>query len=131
MSSGLLSGPAFAHAPICYTKSTLCPRSNPSDHRPGDPRSAYSVTVSQPSKELGDELAPEFSISKKHKTVETVGPIQKIGPITPNLYQDCLGKLVASLSENLSAASLWEDFVKNHQGKSYLAPDIDNIQHSA
>ena len=38
---------------------------------------------------------------------------------------------MASLLEKLSTASSWEDFVKNHQGKSYLAPAIDNIQHSA
>ena len=76
-------------------------------------------------------MAPESSIGKKRKAVETVGPIHKIGPVAPNFYQDHLGsKLVASLSKNLSTASSWEDFVKTHQGKSYLAPDIDQ-PHSA
>ena len=71
------------------------------------------------------------SIDKKHKVVETVGPIyHKIGPITANLQQDRLGKLVASLSKSLSNAPSWEDFIKTHWGKSYLAPDINNIHHS-
>ena len=76
-------------------------------------------------------MAPKSSIGKKWKAVETMGPIHKIGPVASNLYQDHLGKLVASLSENLSTASSWEDFVKTHWGKSYLAPDIDHIQHRA
>ena len=75
-------------------------------------------------------MAPESSIGKKQKAVETVGPIHKIGPVVPNLYQDHLGKLVASPSDNLSTASSWEDLVKTHWGKSYLALDIDHIQHS-
>ena len=33
--------------------------------------------------------------------------------------------------DELSSTALWEDFVKAHQGKSYLAPDIDHIQHMA
>ena len=62
-----------------------------------------------------------------------MGPIQthKIGPVTSELYQDRLGKLVAALSDKRSSTALWEDFVKDHQGKSYLAPDIDHIQHMA
>ena len=83
-----------------------------------------------PPKEPGDKTAPESSIGKKQKVVETMGPIHKIGPVVPKFYQDHRGKLVASLSENLSTASSWEDFIKTHQGKSYLAPDIDHIQHS-
>ena len=47
------------------------------------------------------------------------------------LYQDHLGKLVAALSNLLSSAASWEDFIKDHQGKSYLAPDINHIQHTA
>ena len=77
-------------------------------------------------------MAPESSISKKRKVVEDIaGPIHKIGLVTSDLYQDHLGKLVAALSEKLSTALSWEDFVKNHWGKSYLAPAIDDIQHSA
>ena len=63
--------------------------------------------------------------------MDIVGPIHKIGPVTSDLYQDHLGKLVASLSQKLSTALLWEDFIKTHWGKSYLAPDINDIQHSA
>ena len=86
-----------------------------------------------PPKEPSSEMTPKPSIGRKRKPVEDVaGPIHKIGPVTSDLvYQDRLGKLVASLSEKLSTALLWEDFVKNHRGRSYLAPAIDNIQHSA
>ena len=80
-----------------------------------------------PLKEPQDEMAPNSSIGKKWKVVEIAGPIHKIGPVTSQLYQDCLGKLVASLSGKLSMASSWEDFIKAHQGKSYLAPDINHI----
>ena len=59
-----------------------------------------------------------------------MGPIHKIGPVTSQLYQYHLGKLVASLSGKLSTASSWEDFIKTHQGKSYLAPDINHIHHT-
>ena len=84
-----------------------------------------------PLEKLGDEMAPKSSIGKKWKAVETMWPIHKIGPVTPKLYQDHLGKLMASLSDKLSTASLWEDFVKTHWGKSNLAPGIDNIHHTA
>ena len=69
----------------------------------------------------------------KQKVVETMGPIHphKIGPVTSELYQDHLGKLVAALSDQLSSTTSWKDFIKDHWGKSYLAPDIDHIQHMA
>jgi hypothetical protein len=38
---------------------------------------------------------------------------------------------VTTLSDRLSSVASWEDFVKDHRGKSYLAPDIDHIHHSA
>ena len=76
-------------------------------------------------------MAPESSTSKKRKAVDIVGPIRKVGPVATDLYQDRLGKLVVSLFTKLSAATSWEDFIKTHRGKSYLAPDIDDIQHSA
>ena len=61
-----------------------------------------------------------------------MGPIHhKIGPVTSELYQDHLGKLVATLSNALSSAASWEDFMKDHWGKSFLALDIDHIQHMA
>ena len=76
-------------------------------------------------------MAPESSTSKKQKVVDIMGPIHKIGPVISDLYQDHLGKLVMSLSKKLSTATSWEDFIKTHWGKSYLAPDINDIQHSA
>ena len=76
-------------------------------------------------------MAPESSIGKKWEAVETMGTIHKIGPVTSQLYQNCLGKLVASLSNKLSTTSSWEDFVKTHWGKSYLALDINYIHHTA
>ena len=82
--------------------------------------------------ELGGKEAPESPIGKKRKAAETGKPIHhhKIGPVTATLHQDRLDKVVTSLSEHLSSACSWEDFVKHHQGKSYLAPAIDNIHHS-
>ena len=56
---------------------------------------------------------------------------RKIGPVTSELYQDHLGKLVATLSNRLASTALWEDFMMDHWGKSYLAPDINHIQHTA
>ena len=38
---------------------------------------------------------------------------------------------MTTLSDRLSSVASWEDFVKDHRGKSYLAPDIDHIHHSA
>ena len=54
-----------------------------------------------PLKEPQGEMAPEASTRKKQKAVETMGPIHhhKIGPVTSELYQDHLGKLVAELSD--------------------------------
>ena len=77
-------------------------------------------------------MAPESSTGKKRKVVETMGPIHhKIGPVTSELYQDYLGKLVTTLSDQLSSAATCKDFIKDHWGKSYLAPDIDHIHHTA
>ena len=38
---------------------------------------------------------------------------------------------MSSLSCRLSAASSWKEFVSSHRGRSYLAPDLDHIAHSA
>ena len=44
-------------------------------------------------------MAPKSSTGKKQKAVETMGPTHhKIGPVTSELYQDPLGKLVVTLS---------------------------------
>ena len=47
------------------------------------------------------------------------------------LCQDHLGKLVSKLSNCLSDAISWEDFINQVRGPSYLADDIHNIPHQA
>ena len=59
----------------------------------------------------------------------TPAPAKRI--VVPALLQDRLGTLVTSLSNKLARASSWREFVNGVRGKSYLAPSIDTIQHSA
>ena len=47
------------------------------------------------------------------------------------LCQDCLGKFVSELSNHLSAAASWEEFINQVRGPSYLADNIHNIPHQA
>jgi hypothetical protein len=47
-----------------------------------------------------------------------------------NVTQDRLGRLVAALSAKLALAPSWKQFVIDHRGESYLAPDLDSINHS-
>ena len=91
------------------------------------------VPSPSPPKDSQDEMAPKSSTSKQ-KAVEMRGHMypHKIGPVTSQLNQDCLGKLVSTLSDCLCFTSSWKDFIKDHWGKSYLAQeDIDHIDHTA
>ena len=71
--------------------------------------------------------------SNKHNAGEAEGPPKhKLiveNPTVP-LKQHLLGRLMSLLSSCLASTSSWRDFVNEHQGKSYLAPDLDNITHS-
>ncbi len=44
---------------------------------------------------------------------------------------DQLGTLVQNLSYEFSTAVSWEDFVSDFRGRSYLSPDLQDIDHPA
>ena len=50
---------------------------------------------------------------------------------TKSLYNDRLGRLVSSLCSDLQGASSWEAFVNDFRGRSYLAPDLEKLDHPA
>ena len=80
--------------------------------------------------------APMPTVSTKHHAREAEGPpkhkhlVENLSTPLKQVKQDQLGRLVSLLSSHLASASSWRDFVNEHQGKSYLAPDINDIVHS-
>jgi hypothetical protein len=50
---------------------------------------------------------------------------------TNQLRQDRLGTLVSQLITKFELSSSWEKFIKDIRGRSYLATELDNIEHPA
>lgn len=62
------------------------------------------------------------------------GDPQGRSPRRPNPYDlraDRLGTLVKSLTDDLERAGSWETFVEEFRGRSYLAPELDTLDHPA
>ena len=77
--------------------------------------------------------APTPVSGTKHPIREAEGPPQfkhLVDNASTPLIQDHLGRLVSALSSRLTSSSSWRDFIHEHQGKSYLAPNLDHIVHS-
>ena len=60
-----------------------------------------------------------------HKSTSTT-PIN-----TRQIRNDRLGTLVSELTAALDKATSWEDFVTTFRGRSYLSPDVSDIDHPA
>ena len=50
---------------------------------------------------------------------------------TLQLRNDRLGTLVRDLVSSFSKSSSWENFVEEFRGRSYLSPELDNLDHPA
>ena len=50
---------------------------------------------------------------------------------THQLYNDRLGRLVGQLCHDFQNAESWEAFVNNFRGRSYLSPNLDQVDHPA
>ena len=48
-----------------------------------------------------------------------------------SLRSDHLGTLVRELVRDLRAAASWEDFVHEYRGRSYLSPELEQLDHPA
>ena len=66
---------------------------------------------------------PNASRPRKSSRVITVNPYA--------VRTDRLGTLVSSLVDRLQSAESWEDFVLSFRGRSYLADDLDHVDHPA
>ena len=65
-------------------------------------------------------LAPHTSLKPTSLPVNTL-----------QLRNDRLGTLVRKLTDAFTSASSWEDFVNAFRGPSYLADELDDINHPA
>jgi hypothetical protein len=113
------------------------------------------VYASAPSLDTADEAPPihhapppPAGLPKRAREAETPGPPlgskraangasglasydKPIVDPSTHVTQDRLGRLVSALSAKLASAPSWKQFVIDHRGESYLAPDLDSIDHSA
>ena len=76
-----------------------------------------------PAKRQATLAAASLASSSKHTTSPAVNTLQ--------LRQDRLGTLVTELTSALEASSSWEEFVSSFRGRSYLAPELDEVDHPA
>ena len=118
-----------------YVLSTPSYTSGPPSELTDKASSTYALTPPPPRNvrtQVAEAPMPTSGI--KHHAGEAEGPPQckhLVDNLSTPLIQDCLGRLVSVLSSCLTSSSSWRDFIHEHQGKLYLAPDLDNITHSA
>ena len=100
--------------PHLHVNACCCLLVSPQDPRKWKPQCLWLATSAMPERLKG--------LQNINSVVEN---------LTMPLKQDQLGRLVSSLSSCLASTSSWGDFINEHQGKSYLAPDLNNFAHSA
>ena len=102
------------------------------------------AATTPPSEPVRNQTLAESSASRGPKRVapslllvEGVPPASKrkisklITVNPPEVRADRLGTLVSSLARQLQSAESWEDFVLAFRGRSYLAEDLDHLNHPA
>jgi hypothetical protein len=101
-------------APIASATAPL-----PSARTPGALRPRGLKRPAPRSDGQGEPVAPRLT----QNTKLTVNPCK--------LRADRLGTLVSALVSELQSAKSWEDFVLTFRGRSYLADDLDRVDHPA
>ena len=77
------------------------------------------------------------SASKPRSTASSIPPGVVPKPLrrntvsTKTLRKDRLGTLVGKLATSFDESSSWESFVTGFRGRSYLAPNVEQVQHPA
>ena len=96
---------------------------------------SYSATTSrQPSvlTSLKHKVPPASNPPSKRSAPAKTSRTKHTNRVdTLNLCRDCLGALVRKLCTAFEAASSWEDFVNAFRGPSYLAAELDNLNHDS
>ncbi len=115
------------------------------------PPPPMSVTITRPASTLGNDpytepVAPVATLRPAKRPAsrpagEGLSPARKrtahsSNPVNtpPNQYslrQDRLGTLVSDLARQLTSCPSWEVFVERFRGRSYLADELDQLDHPA
>jgi hypothetical protein len=78
---------------------------------------------------------PALALTPPKRTRLLSRPKPNSAPVTTvntlNMRNDRLGKLVQNLSSEFASAASWEDFVTQFRGRSYLSPDLQDLDHPA
>jgi len=106
---------------------------NPDQNRPTT-RAASTPNISSPKR---NSVYQPLTPSKRRQTGSTASLATRTNPPTSpavntrQLRTDRLGTLVSELTAALDASPSWEDFVTTFRGRSYLSPELEEVDHPA
>jgi hypothetical protein len=125
----------FAEPPSLKSKCT--------HHTPKPPPPRTLSTIHEEDDDT-DSAAPQPKRKGQPMTPFCVSPTKKAQLKTPSrlsassqpvdtnqLRRDHLGTLVNQLISHFELSSSWEEFVKDFRGRSYLATELDHVEHPA
>ena len=111
---------------------TSGPHSRPTSV-PTTSRASTPVSVSyrkRPASPTTSVLPPLKAASPARRRAPKSNPTS--APVnTRKLQSDRLGTLVRELADRFVASPSWESFVEEFRGRSYLSPDLDELDHPA
>ena len=104
--------------------------------RPTTPKSTTSSDKPPASKASATKvpaLAPARKRTRTPTSSAKSSGLKHTKPVvsTQQLYNDRLGRLVGQLSQDFQNAESWDAFVNQFRGRSYLSPNLDQVDHPA
>ena len=115
---------AHAYTPPRNRQGTSLPSPLTTPHR--TPTRNAVKRKDSPTTPVPDSKRPALAAPKTSSTKTS-----KTSVDTAQLRNDRLGTLVKDLCKRFYEASSWEEFVNEFRGPSYLAQDLDNVDHPA
>jgi hypothetical protein len=126
-------GPGISTAPTQnITKPLACPETTNQCEKPPPSRQS-ALSKPPPSK----QKRPSARLASKTVTISSSNPLKAPEPLsrkpvsTKDIRKDRLGTLVQSLATSYDESSSWDSFVTAFRGRSYLAPNVEQVQHPA
>ena len=107
-------------------------RRNPRNGSPrGSRQSAHSEPPATKRRRISKRLATKSVTLSSSIPHEVPKPLSRKPVSTKAIRKDRLGTLVQNLATAYDESSSWETFVTAFRGRSYLAPNVEQVQHPA
>ena len=118
--------PANIHTPLATGQGPHSLLHSLATPTPSTPNRPAAKRKDSPTSPVPDSKRPAVAAPKKSSAKTSSHHVD-----TAQLRHDRLGTLVPDLCKHYYEASSWEEFVKEFRGPSYLAQDLDDVDHPA